>query len=398
MAMNVAFLNINKKINSQTENLIETIKALGIDIMLLQETSNIETKTKVKLENFIPSTCYINSNQFDKRQQGVTIIVNQSFKGSIKDYNVHQDKNGTLQVLTVELEDTNYNIMNIYAPGDEATREQMFRHLLSMECKDKLIVGGDLNFVEDEHMDLMRVGHRQAPYQNIGSSNFELFKEIHMLSDAWRTRNPTKKEYSRIDYRGTHSRLDRIYMPIDIILNIEYITYKPIFYSDHSLVIARINSNNMPKIGKGTWKLNNSLLSNQQNITQLKHFWENWNNHKQHMNISDWWDEGKRNSKIIMNKAGLREADRIRTLKEDLENTMTHLINDPTQVNHFNRIQDIKKQLQAITNTKTEGLKIRARLEYVEQGENNTKYFYKRIKSNTTKKQSATSKTVIMSN
>ena len=90
MAMNVAFLSANKKINSQTENhLIEMIKTLGIDIMLLQETSNIETKTKVKLENLIPSTCFINSNRFDKRQQRVDIIVSKSLKGPVRDYNVH---------------------------------------------------------------------------------------------------------------------------------------------------------------------------------------------------------------------------------------------------------------------------------------------------------------------
>ena len=105
--------------------------------------------------------------------------------------------------------------------------------------------------------------------------------------------------------------------------------------------------------------------------------------------MRQWWDLGKKGLKSILIKHGINN----KHVQETEEKKLLKEINDLTQrqtsgegINLHDEIERKKNELSELLKHKNEGLKIRSRELYYNSWEQNTAYFYSKLKQRETKK------------
>ena len=113
--------------------------------------------------------------------------------------------------------------------------------------------------------------------------------------DVYRHLNKQGREVTWTDKRGTvGSRLDRFYLPAAFLSERSKCDILPCYFSDHSLVKICFQLPEASPKGQGIWKLNVSVLQDNEFELQIRHFWSEWRDNK--VNFPDqrlWWDIGK---------------------------------------------------------------------------------------------------------
>ena len=115
------------------------------------------------------------------------------------------------------------------------------------------------------------------------------------MCDIWREIHRNKKQFS---WHSLHepvgSRLDRVYLPTQWILVVNKTQIQPFSWSDHDLVVTDFQLPKTYKREKGYWKLNETLLSDENYMNAFRTFWEGWKERKGDFdNPAEWWDIGK---------------------------------------------------------------------------------------------------------
>ena len=74
------------------------------------------------------------------------------------------------------------------------------------------------------------------------------------------------------------------------------------------------------KRGRGIWKMNNTLLKDQQYVERVKEYWKIWKTKKgEYFSILDWWDKGKAQIKTITREYSKQRAKQTRTRNIELQ-------------------------------------------------------------------------------
>ena len=383
----IGTLNVNKKINKNIENILRYMKSWKLDILFLQETNNISKKTKIKLDTNFNGTYHIHSNNKHTNEAGViTLITKMPDMEVIEETNITHD--GRLQKIRIKILDTIINLFNIYAPLTKKDREQLFLKIIPHITQETTIMAGDFNFVENKELDISRGLNRVQPYKSIGSPTLDIIKNTTNIEDAWRNINPSKREFSRTDVRGTRTRLDRIYIQRNQLSHYQKGSYNIIPFSDHYLHQITLSTDSIypTKIlkGPGIWKINNSLLKDENTQDIIKHFWNIWKERKSEFNDPlVWWDNGKEEIKKILTKIG-KKQNKIQNEEEtSLIQKLKRITTEFTgQRDKWEEMQNIKRKINNINEHKMEGIKIRSRERNYENWEKNTSFFYNKLKIN----------------
>ena len=380
-------MNVNKKINKNIENILKYIRTWKIDILFLQETNNISKKTKIKLDNTFDGTYLIHTNENHTNEAGVMTLIKNMPNTEITD-KTNIPSNGRILKITLKIMDTNLHLFNVYVPLTRAEREPLLLKVIQHISPGLICIGGDFNFVEDKDLDISRGPNRVQQYKSVGSNAFDIIKASTNITDAWRNLFPNKREFSRVDVRGTRTRLDRIYLSQDQIGQTISSSYNIIPFSDHYLHQLKLSTksfypNDLIK-GPGTWKLNNSLLSKSNTAEIITNLWNTWTENKvNYNNPLEWWDEGKKRIKEMMIKIGKKEKSKTTAEEKQLIDELKRKTEDfKGQPDIWLEMQQIKQNLNRINNEKMESVKIRSREKIYENWEKNTSYFYTKLKTN----------------
>ena len=251
---NISTLNINglNNVNKQAQ-LIEFMKHNFIDILMIQE-HNIRDSVVIskELENF----CYISMNNAICSKGGTAILVNRKLPFVI----LSEEKSADSRIISlkIKIHDKAIHLINVYAhSGNEKNveRENLFRNELIYYLRNSLqntFLGGDWNCV---------LSDRDTTSDNIVFSKALLNTVRNLnLKDAWHLKNRhVEYTYVRNNYG---SRIDRFYVKdlADSIINIK-VTH--VNFSDHSCVQMEVTIPDIPRIGRGFWKMNVSLFENE---------------------------------------------------------------------------------------------------------------------------------------
>ena len=165
---------------------------------------------------------------------------------------------------------------------------------------------------------------------------------------------------------------------------IQSIDILPGLKSDHSLVKLSFNALNIGKRGKGTWKFNNALLKDRTYINKIKDSIQNviqsFSPENKHMA----WEYLKcqiRTDTMIYASQKAKE-----TKKKELEIARQLTVLEQ-ELNHENKTgiekyYELKKEWESIESDKTNGIIIRSKAKFVEEGEKSTQYFLNLEKRN----------------
>ena len=202
----------------------------------------------------------------------------------------------------------------------------------------------------------------------------------------WRNRNPNKIQYtwSRKD-RSESTRIDYFLIAPDVFKNCVSCDIRPIVlqYTDHNCVSLKINLSRGQK-GRGYWKLNSSVLQNEDYIEIINKIIKNYKNKaKTKTELDILWD----NFKIEVRDQTINYCKIKAKNKKDqisqLEKMLTELnkiidkssCNDKNKSNLVQKVENIENEIGKLYNEKIKGNRIRARVKWVEEEEKNSAYF-----------------------
>ena len=236
------------------------------------------------------------------------------------------------------------------------------------------LMGGDYNCTLDSLFDRLNCISDQNDKGRVALRH--LIRSIG-LEDIWRIRNPDSKKYTWFG-PDKASRIDYWLSSISLNSQIKKIDSHHFPFSDHHGVRIEVNTKEI-KCGKGVWKMNAEHLFNDKYKQEITNFWQNWQLKKHEFtNLTQWWDIGKMKLKRISRNFAIEQSIKNKSKLADLEAEITSLSN---LMSDNNRLMDLKNQHRDLLSKKTEGMKIRSRVQWWEEGEKSTRFFHSLEKS-----------------
>ena len=245
------------------------IKKHKIDMCFLQETHSTEADINTWKHQWGGHVEYSHGTNLAR---GVMCLLNPSL-----DYNiieVQQSDRGRWLLIRVEIQGTNFVLINIYAPNIQEQQlvfyTELFDLLSNIESNDYVMMGGDFNVIFNPLLD-RKGGHfiESSKYRAILNKIDDIINE-HQLCDIYRIKNPLHKRFtwrqknpliqSRLDVWLINEHLQDYTVQVEVIPSIK---------SDHSAVILEINTDFVTERGKGYWRMNNKHLDESEYITGI---------------------------------------------------------------------------------------------------------------------------------
>ena len=261
--LSIITLNING-LNATTkrQRLAEWIQKQDPYICCLQET-HLKTRDTYRLKvKGWKNIFHTNRNQ---KKAGVAILI--SDKIDFKTKAVKRDKEGHFIMIKRPIQEEDITIINIYATNVGAP--QYVRQMLTSmkrEINSNTIIVGDFN----TSLTPMDRSTKQKINKETQTLN-DTIDQLHLI-DIYRTFHPktmnftffssAQGTFSRIDHvQGHKSSLDKFKKKIEII---------PSIFSDHNAVRLDLNYRRKTVKNFNIWRLNNTLLNNQQITEEIK--------------------------------------------------------------------------------------------------------------------------------
>ena len=180
-----------------------------------------------------------------------------------------------------------------------------------------------------------------------------------------------------------HTRLDRIYTSKKIKITTSKI--QPTSLSDHDSVSVTFQISEENPRGSGIWKMNTSILQQNQFKEIFQNFWNYWQNEKiKYKNHNAWWDAGKIYLKAITIDFCTRKNKQINKKQQYLISYITQ--EKSKLIPNIEKLNKYQQELNDLENYKTEGTIIRSKEKVILNEEKPTKYFYVQEKQKQTKK------------
>ena len=378
-------------------DVIQYFKETGAHIICLQDT-HLTEKDTTNMCNIWSGQFYLNGQYTNSR--GVAILFRDNFECKI--INTNKDKEGNLLHLDIETQNSKIKLINIYAPNiDNPNFFKIVENIIFESNSDYNIICGDFNLLLDPLKDSHNYKHINNP--NSRQVVLEMIKRCE-LNDIFRFCHPDEKRFTwRRKNPIKQGRLDYFLISNALTDLVDNCSILPSYRSDHSIVQLKLSFTNF-EIGRGVWKLNNSLLANKEYLSLIKNILKEEKlkyaipvykleyiaSTTSHENIQFLVDddtflemlylrirgESIKFASVCKKNLGTKE----KNLKDDIE------ILEKTPFQNQELLDDKKQELEKLREHKLRGHLIRSRLKWLDEGEKPTRYFCNLEKRNFTEK------------
>ena len=395
--LNMLSLNVRGMKNKVKRLCIfEYIKERKVDICFLQESHCVQEEEQIWKNEWGGDIVFSNGTN---NARGVMILFKSKLNYTI--HQMHKDNMGRLIIMKIEYENKQFNIVNLYAPNFEILKRDFYRTLFyqmtnSINTDDirNIIIGGDFNLIFNKLMDRKGGNFSET---NIYRETIDIIDQLisqHNLVDIWRLLNPSTKRYTwRQRNPAIHSRLD-IWLISDHLTDcVKQTSILPSIRSDHSAITLSLEHYTTTK-GKGYWKFNNSFVHDELYVNELIQNYNRWSTECAHFTdkrvVWEYLKYKIRNFSMNYGKLKNHETtSRVGELENKLSNITEQLESDDLseeQCEHYHHEKnEIENELKEIEAHKAEGIMMRAKCLWYEQGEKSNRYFLNLIKQNSIK-------------
>ena len=208
--------------------------------------------------------CYIAGYKTNSR--GTAILFNNNFEFNLN--RVERDDAGNWLAIDITIHSFRTTLISIYGPNkDDPDFYANVRDVVNNFDNPHCILCGDWNLVQDPINDTYNYGHTNNPKARQYVLN--MMDELD-LCDPWRVHFPGISRYTwRRQNPVKQARLDFFLISSEILNMIDFVDIQPGYRTDHSCVVLFLRLDNI-KHGKGTWKFNNSLLTDDIYIATIR--------------------------------------------------------------------------------------------------------------------------------
>lgn len=306
--------------------------------------------------------------------------------------NMHKSADSRIILINIKTDNEIITLVNVYAPNIISERKAFFNKVQKWVDqyalnKQQLIIGGDLNHTELNHLD-RRTLDSQVP-KDASTVSYKTLLSIHDLHDVWREMHPNRKQFTFKDI----SRLDKFLVSTELM---NYTQKTDIISAgiktDHKCILILLNLNKTNK-GPGWWKLNTSILLDKLYQEKIKEILEKTKQKYSSLSKQLLWEISKIKIKEFSISYCKNKQKVKRDLIKDLELKIEQKENELIQSNYNHTIQVSRdaliNDLHFMIQQQNVGAQIRSRAKWIEEGEKSTKYFFnlekQRNSSNTIK-------------
>ena len=320
----------------------------------------------------------------ESNSKGVAIFISSKLNAKTLEY--HVDSEGRYVILNIEVDDVKFTVSTLYAPNvDNPTFFNSYFEELYRVALDYIIIGGDYNLVLDTELDsAYRKGNNSKAQQIVKNT-----MEEQNLVDAWRLLHEKEKQYTLFKRKPkSMARLDFYLISDGLGQYVSRCDIEPAEFSDHNAVYLKVE---MAKIerGPGLWKFNQLLLSNEEYVTKLTSLLKKWWLGAEHLYICERWEYIKNQiasfTKNYCKNGSHKKQERLDRLKtilaalDDERQRYLPMVKEDTMSIIQGKIRELEEE-QAM------GSIFRSKVQWVKDGERNTKYFFSLEKRNYNRK------------
>ena len=344
------------------------------DIIALQETHATDDTANRWQEEWYGTSFW---NNLTNNSCGVAILVRPGLDCEVVD--LQKDLQGRIIALTVTYQDYSFRIISIYAPNPEIRQRSaaFFEQLQDFSVPHlESIILGDFNMVEDTTLD--REGGRPRELHTWGLPELRILKTNLNLTDVWREKNAKTRLFTwRSFHDNIYSRLDRIYFPQQLLPLVTHTTHHTFSWSDHDIVTVGFGVPFASARGEGYWKLNTSLLEDDDYKTLIQTFWDEWRENKQNYNsLSKWWDLGK----VYIKERTIEFASAKNKRRREQRKNLLYDLREAERLHHPERMREARRLLKEHDQAQATRIFTQTKTQALEHGEKPTKYFYDLLK------------------
>ena len=377
--------------NNKRQKLFSWLENEKYNIICLQET--FCTKT---FEPYLKSSwkgSVLLSLIDSSHSRGVAVMLKQNFKGDV--ISSFSSKDGRILLINVQIHDTIFTIVSVYAPTSEGERGLFFEKLTQWILKyadnlQNVIVAGDMNCC-------LHGSDRFTTARKVDKS-VDLFEKLLLqctLKDSWLFTNPNTLGYTYYDKKSSsYSRIDYILISQDMTYEIQNnAVTQPIKnpgVRDHSALKISFKIN-LHKKGPGYWKLNNSILNGKEYNDRVKEIITETSQEYQYLksyqliwelvkiNIKDFsmsYCKTKSNQRKDIIKEIQNQLDKVNKTILTLDTKDSLNDNDRKLLKYNNLLKsELESKQRNFSYLKAKGSCIRAQIKWVEEGDVPSKYF-----------------------
>ncbi|KYO18906.1 hypothetical protein Y1Q_0018885 [Alligator mississippiensis] len=177
----------------------------------------------------------------------------------------------------------------------------MERVAITMPTGRTVMLTGDFNCVIAEED---RVSGNKGTGMDRSSKQLGQLVCDHGLVDAVKKAQGPGGHFTQVDPAGnTKSRIDFVFLPTG--WKAEEAKCTPVCFSDHSLLTLRIDLGGQLERGRGVWKLNTSLLEDEQTRRSYReHYAGWWTLRELYQNQTEWWASVKERTRSFFQTVG----------------------------------------------------------------------------------------------
>ena len=374
-SLSLSSLNVRGLGNSSKRlQLFTWLKGLNNQIYFLQETHYSNSFSKLWEQNW-DGKCFFSGEK--SNSEGVAILVHPNSK--IELINKTEIVIGRLIAVEIKINEKNLILVNIYGPNqDDDTLFINLENFLLQNSDKECIVGGDFNTILNKTLD--KKNGNKNNHSKCRKRILKLMQTCNLV-DIWRIKFPQKTQFTwhSNSQPTVHCRLDYFLTSDSLTSSVHNASIKTSYKTDHSLIQLDIQTSKNNK-GNGYFKLNNSLLTDEQYLKVIKDTIKLTAEINNDCSPDTLWEVMKGNIRNETIKYATfkhkNEKEEEKKLLQDIKNLENELENPNADIEKITSTMAEKKQLLCyIYDNKINGQILRSKAIHVEQNEKNSTYF-----------------------
>ena len=382
MALSILSLNCNGiRDQSKRCGLLQWLRSLpvSVDIVCLQETHCVSVAE---------CSLWFRSSGFDSVVSGGSphscgcIVL---FRPTVSLVNSWCDSDGRFLQCEFSYSAKLFRVCCIYGPNRNPARDLFLDDLHSeIDPSIPTILAGDFNSVFDRALD--RFGSDPSDSSRESSASLSSLFDSCCVIDIWRYLHPSVSGFTWTRWNGAlASRIDLFGVPYVWVPSVSSCDIVPCPFSDHCAVLLSVTVPDVVPPGPGLWKLNTSILEDDEYFALISQLWESWRaSIPRFPSLAKWWEKGK----SLIKGATIRYCCGRSTARSKNRDLLVRLAEhlkakiDAGSVSCLAPYQGVLAQLAKFDLETAKGAQVRSRIRWVEEGETSSAYFFRLEKKN----------------